>query len=659
MALAVPDQLASTSAALIAGERRAGALMDDLRTSMEGDMHTLEPQLQTYLRWYSPSYNKHTGTHDSWRDRIRYEDIDTTRSNFPIARACVDIWAALEAAKAPSVRAEPERVPPPLPVLEPQAAQQAALQYAMERQIVSTNSDIRSARVRKWMRDDQFGLKHHVAVRRKNLYGFSWMKVLPQPWRRRPQTTVLRNPTTVYPLWSWADPGELEAVLSAQKMSARQANARWPQLQLQFGIRDRPDQVTFERGQDAGMYREINDRYYDTSRTMVWVEELWWLEREFDHAGRITSSKVWMGLRVAGRVVQVECFEGWSVIPFVYWENTDERSSYGWSDIAGVIDINDEFNRRISQQGDVIRLYSSPRFQLLGSLEGRDIAMPGPFEMIPLQDTERIEQIIARIDVFPTQAHFDVLTDMLHRVSGLPPIVWGLIANAQTSGRALSASWKATEARLLPKLMRNEQSCRQWLSIVIDQARHYDWYGARRAFRTDDGNLFDDWTWKFPPMEPRDFTEVTMNEITKRDAGFTTTVRGMREIGTDDAEEAWEEVQAEFADINAHPDKVNMRLIAMRAELDNMMMLQQMQGQSGGGAPAPGGAPAGPAIGPGPQAAAPPGMEGPLPPTQQGAPGNAGVPAAPPGGGPDSNLTSGVLVRNGEASAQFLQTQDY
>lgn len=647
-----------TPSALIEGGRRASRLMDDLRVMMDSEMKVVADRVNTYMRWYSPPYNQATRTHDAWWDPITLDDIDTTRNNFPIARACVDIWSALEAAKPPTVRAEPERVPPPLPMLAGAAAFQAAMQYQTERQMESTNSDIRSARVRQWMRNDLFALKHHAAVRRKNLAGFSWMKVLPQPWNRRPNTSVLRNPTTVYPLWSDRTPGEMEAVFSAQQVAARKANALWPELQLEFGDPNDPRRVSFERGYDSGEYQDQNDRWFDSSRSLVWVEELWYVERTF-RGGEQVESCVWNAVRVCDKIVQIDCYEGWSKVPFVYWENTDERDSYGWSDIASVIDINDEFNRRVSQEGDVIRLFSSPRFQLLGSLEGRDVEMPGPFQLIPLQDQERIEQILTRIDVYPTQAHFDVLTDLLHRVSGLPPIVWGLIANAQTSGRALSASWKATEARLLPKLMRNEASVRQYLDIVLDQARHYDWYGAREAFKDRTGMPFDDWTWSFPPMEPRDFTEVSMNAITLRDAGLIATPTAMRQAGVEDAESELELVIAEFDDINLHPDKKNAKLIAQRAELDNIQMAQQLQQQQQapqagppGGPPAPG-APAGPP--PGPQAAAPPGMEGQMPPTVAGSAGNAGAPIAPPGG----SLTSGTLVRNGEVSSQMLSTQQF
>ncbi len=662
MALAVADihkaALSDSDAA-----QRAARLMDDLRVALEGEMHAVRERHDAYLRWYSPPFDPNLLSHDAWPEQIGYEDEDTTRSTFTISRAVVDLWSSLEAAKPPTVRAEPERVQPPLPFLTGAEAQLAAAEYDAKRRMESSNSDIRSARIRKWMRDDQFALKHHRAVRRKDLFGFSWMKVLPQPWRRRPMTTVLRNGATVYPLWSTLGENDLEAVFSAQLMSARLAHARFPGLPMTFDRHD-PRRASFEKGEEVnnGTFRDLNDRWFDQSRMNVWVEELWWMDQEYDDFGRVTSSVVHTALRCMDRIVYLHSWKGWTRIPFVYWENTDERDSYGWSDIANVIDINDEFNRRVSQEGDVIRMFSSPRFQLLGSLEGRTVDMPGPFEMIPLQDQERIEQIISRIDVFPTQVHFDILRELLHMASGLPPIVWGLINNAQTSGRALSASWKATEARLLPKLMRNEMSCRQWLDIVLDQARSYDWYGARETFKDLGGQHFDDWTWTFPPMEPRDFTEVTMNEITKRDAGLTSTVRAMRAIGIEDAEDALQEVMVEFDDINIHPDRKNAKLIAQQAELQNIQMAMAMEQQMGGGGPQPptapppgaGAAPAAPPAGP--QAAAPPGMEGMMPPTLPGDTGNAGAPVAPPGG---PNLTSGTLVRGGDTSTQFLQTQQW
>ena len=331
-------------------------------------------------------------------------------------------------------------------------------------------------------------------------------------------------------------------------------------------------------GADSGRYQDVNDRWFDASRTMAWVEEYWWREQTFDDDGFVTDSTVHCVVRVTDKIVRERSYPGWRLLPWVYWENSDERDSFGWSDIANVIDINDEFNRRLSQEGDIIGNYSAPR--PAPQRHGRDVEMPGPFELISLADQERIEQILTRVDVYPTQQHFGILTDLLHRVSGLPPITWGLIQNAQTSGRALSASWKATEARLAPKLLRNERSHDDYLALVLQYAELYNWKGASRLFESGDGGRFRDLRWEFPPMEPRDFMEVTQNEITKPDAGFTTTLKGIRATGDESAEDTYEETLAEALNIFNHPDKVQSFLLAQRAELDNIAFLSSSASRS-------------------------------------------------------------------------------
>ena len=646
-------------------ERIVGARMDDLRIAMEAEMLSVRQRAITYLNWYSPPYNTETGTHDAWPDPIEAEDVDLTRANFPIARAVVDIWAALEAYNPPTVRAEAERVPPFPPALDQATEQRLQLYYGALKEVEGIKSNTRSTIVRRWLRDDAFPLKHWTACRRKDLYGFSWMRLLPNQYEQRPMSYVVRNPTNVFPLWSDRDPDDVEAVLCAYQKSATKLAAQYPGL---FNL-DREGHVVL--GVDNGRYLELNNRYYDSTRTMAWVEELWWIDRQYDEDERETDATVHFALRVAGYVVKVRHYKGWRHIPYVYFENTDERDSYGWSDIASVIDINDEFNRRLSQEGDIIGSYSAPRFQLLNSTLGRQVDMPGPFELIALSDQERIEQILTRIDVYPTQQHFSILMDLLHRVAGLPPIVWGLIANAQTSGRALTASWKATEARLAPKLMRNEQSLQRYLRIALNFAERYNWANARAIFRDQDGDPFRDFRWDFPPMEPRDFQEVTMNEITKRDAGLTSTLKAIRATGDEAAEDTLEEVLAESLNIFLHPEKVQAFQLAQRTELDNIAYGQQLGqqvpqvvnpqtvAQSVGEARQ-----AQSAV----QAAqAPTGAPGqPLPPTLAGAPGNAGTsggtenpqaPAGPVPAGPQT--TAGTLMRGGQVSNQYLQTRKF
>jgi len=640
--------------------RRLHGAIDDLRSLLEGDAEQVRTRCQTYLNWYSPRFDERLGTHDAWIEPAGVDEVGLTRANFPISRAVVDIWSSLEAAKPPTGRAEPERLAPPVPSIDEVEAARSREMYRLLHGIEGQRANLRSARVRTWLRRDNFPIKHFRTVRRKNLYGFAWQKVVPNGRLRAPISTTLRNPAAVFPVWSDRDPDDLEAILAVHEMAATKANALYDLgLKVQGGV---------IVGSQDGKYRQLDETWSDSNRTFVWVEELWWVERKYLPGGSIGASQVHMATRVFDRIVDHQIYKGWEDVPFVYWENADERGSTGWSDIASVIDINDEFNRRLSQEGDIIGNYSAPRFQLLNSLAGRTVEMPGPFELIGLNDQEKIEQILTRIDVYPTQQHFTILTDLLHRVSGLPPITWGLIANAQTSGRALTASWKATEARLAPKLMRNEQSLDRWLRISLNYARINDWDDARSLFSDRNDKDFDDFRWEFPPMEPRDFQEVTTNAITKRDAGGQTTLQMMREMGDEAAEDTLEEVLAEYQDIFLHPEKRQAYLLAQNADLQNQLLAIQLEQQSqgpeqpasfsttaqavgAGRAAAVGAAQQGGALGNGEQA---------LPPTMAGAPGNAGVqgpsalseqsPVAP------GATTTGTLMRNGNVSNQIMQT---
>ena len=140
------------------GEAQLHLLIEDARDSMEDMMGPIRERSRTYLRWYSPPFDTTLGRHDAWEDAIDYsEDAGTTRDNFPIARAVVDIWTSLEAAKPPMPRAEPEHITPPLPVLDQGEREVRAEQYALERDFESIRSEIRGRIFRDWLRRDDFG----------------------------------------------------------------------------------------------------------------------------------------------------------------------------------------------------------------------------------------------------------------------------------------------------------------------------------------------------------------------------------------------------------------------------------------------------------------------------------------------------------------------
>ncbi len=331
----------SAMAAMTQNEVALGMRIDAAREAMEFEMGTARERFLEYLNWYSPVWDGGLLRHDAWDEGEAYQDWNTVRNNFPICRAVVDIWTSLEAGTPPSSRAEPDRVPLPPPTIDQAQAADDQQFYAMRKTVASRKSEMRSAVLRRFRRLDGFPRKNYVATRRKNLYGISWVKVLPDRHNKRPISGVMKNPSSIYPFWSSRDPDDIESLLCAQQVSAVLANERW---NLGLPFKDGQVQVS---GHSAH-YNDIAEEWFDSSRTMVWVEEYWWIERDFDRATKQEKTCVYMATRVCDRIVDVAKYEDWHYIPYVMFRNSDERSSTGWSDIAGVMDINDELNKRLS-----------------------------------------------------------------------------------------------------------------------------------------------------------------------------------------------------------------------------------------------------------------------------------------------------------------------
>ncbi len=94
----------------------------------------------------------------------------------------------------------------------------------------------------------------------------------------------------------------------AYKQDARLVNAKTASGRISRAAR-------IVLGADSGYYREVNDRYDNTERMMLWVEEFWPIHREFDKDQHQTSSIVNCILRVGGRIVDQRSDQGWQHIP--------------------------------------------------------------------------------------------------------------------------------------------------------------------------------------------------------------------------------------------------------------------------------------------------------------------------------------------------------
>lgn len=569
-------------------ERRISAL----RVGFAGHRNAVRVRNRAYLRAFSPDFDIRLGEHDQWPDAIKQEDLDHHRSSYNLTRAVVELWAALEASEFPAIRWQESYIPLPAPSLD-EAEQQVRQQvYAAQKLVARTVTTMREQALTRHIRRANLASHFYRAVRRKNVYGHSWLKSIPDRTRRSFLVYTDIDPSTVYPVYSLFDDERLDAVLVATRRSVAIVNAEYPGL-----LPVTSDGLSIAR--DAAYYSPTQEKITDADLNYVWVEDYWVVDSEWEETPTDSSepirSRVVNAVRINGKIVRRTEYPGWRDVPYVQYQVDNERDKLGFSDVATMLPIQDTINRFTSQQQDVIAGESRPKYKYRGDAE-RQIILSDE-SVISLDPDEDIEQIQTRIDVFPTDRHHQQILEYMSRATGLPDTVWGRITAAQNSGRALATAWRAVAARMVPRTLANTSSNRRLLVMWLDWMELYEWDNAPELYQ---GNR--DFEQDYPNQEPRDFTEVSMEAINAKNAGLIDTAKAMEIRGEKSPDEMLDRVRRDYLDPVLNPEKRQTYLflerleqqIAIEAQQAGLqaaaaeVQLAQMAQQPAGGAPGPG-----------------------------------------------------------------------
>jgi SPP1 Gp6-like portal protein len=555
---------------------RLSARIDALRVGFAGHRNDVLARNRAYLRAFSPDFNADLGEHDQWADDFKQKDLDHYRSSYNLTRAVVELWAALEASEYPAIRWQEAYLPVPVPTNDPQEAELRELLHTAQKTVARTVATMREQALLAHVRRSNLAFHFYKAVRRKNVYGHSWIKTVPDLNRRTFRVFSRIDPSSVYPLYAADDDDQLEAILVATRRTVVSVNAQFP------GTLDvNPDGLTLNRG--ATYYTPTAEPIKDKDFAYVWVEDYWVVDAQWESEpsdeGEPVRSRVINVIRANQKIVQVTEYPGWTSIPYVQWQIDNERDQLGFSDVATMLPIQDSINRFMSQQQDVIAGESRPKYKYRGDAD-RTIVLDDE-SVISLDPDEDIEQIATRIDVFPTDRHSQQLLEVLARATGLPDTVWGRITAAQNSGRALATAWRAVASRMVPRVLANSMSAKRLLTMWVDWMELYDWDDAPELYA---GNR--DFELDFPNQEPRDFTEVSMEAIQALNAGLIDTQAAMEIRGEKSPDEMLDRVKRDYRDVDLHPEKEQARILierlrfqteAEKAQFEAGMQQQQAQ----------------------------------------------------------------------------------
>jgi hypothetical protein len=562
------------------GAHALNARIDALRSGWAGHNLIVRERNFAYLRAFSPDFHSRLGEHDQWPDPYRQEAQTHYRSSYNLTRAVVELWASLEASEFPAIRWQEEFVPSPAPSLDEQEAAMRQMAYRSQKIVARNVSTIREQVLMRHLRRAGAKAKFYQAVLRKDTFGHSWVKTWPDQNLKTFRISTKIDPSTVFPVWSYADDdeGRLDAILVAYRRSAQAVNAEYPGF-----LAMATDGIS---ASETGYYTPTQDPVTDADRRWVWVEDYWLLDDEWESepgaSGEPIRSRVINALRINGRfpvardggTPTIHAYEGWKAVPYIPFENDNLRDRLGFADVATMLPIQDSINRFMSQQQDVIHGESRPKFKYRGDAD-RQIVLDEE-EVISLDPDEDIEQIAIHLDVFPTQIHGQQLADLMSRATGLPDTVWGRITAAQNSGRALATAWRAVAARLVPRVMSNNRGIHRMLDMWLDWMELYNWSTAKQLYA---GNR--DYDLEFPNQEPRDFSEVSLDAISRMQAGLLDSKRAIEATGETSPDEVLEDVRADYLDTVLHPEKAQsfilLQKLRQQVEIEAAQAGLQMQ----------------------------------------------------------------------------------
>ncbi|MGN6562688.1 MAG: phage portal protein [Thermomicrobiales bacterium] len=217
---------------------------------------------------------------------------------------------------------------------------------------------------------------------------------------------------------------------------------------------------------------------------------------------------------------------GW--LPYVIFANAPRPQEFwGESDLADLLDVQRELNRRLSVVAGILELSGNP-IAVLENVEAADGIQVGPGALWELPEGARayLLDLLGGGGVGLHMQYIDLLYRVLHDLAETPRTAFG------DSGRELSGA--ALEVEIQPLVQKVKRKRRAWDSVfarrnalILDLLERFgglDLGGARRT-RT---------VW--PPILPADWDATVRNEVQLVANGLRARRTALAHLGVDDPE---------------------------------------------------------------------------------------------------------------------------
>lgn len=586
--------------------RRIVARAEARHLALQADNQVLRGRYEEVMRWVNPPWDDFTKRPDPRVDEASAERDGEAKIHVDHTNQTVDRWAVLTAGAPFIFRVQPPFVPPPVP--DPNDMEKTMADrklYDIDRAMAQDLSTRMENQTQLWIERNDMDRLMLWTCWAKEAFGKAVVRTGWDAEDGMPFAELMENPSTCFYGYSKRyGRRKLAWMAVVEEIDATEANRRYG-LGMPLDSNGALDVATWVGTMDRG---DMDSRPEQQATTNRWVTVMEY--HELVHGRKVGEWNADIGemvinthgtealycLIVGGRVVELNYYP-WKKLPFHVFENQHIPTyMHGKSVAETEIPINEALDDLLSRQHEVVEFESGPRYIGLNMDSGGDeIDVPRPFELLPLKTGEDLRQLDTKVDFFPSELHSNQLYEGGHRSTGLTPIAWGMSPNAQTSGRAMSAEWRAVELPLTGRLLNMGPEVKAMMECWWDYAEAYDPKMEKLAtYRGMESPMTSYRRFKvlWVPLDIRDKTEKTLDIIQRLQANILDPETAIEESGYENSDEIMAKVKAYLVDPIYNPLRyqqyLTLQQLALQIEaqqLQNAQMRAQAGAAAGGPSP--------------------------------------------------------------------------
>jgi hypothetical protein len=561
-------------------ERALISRIETRRMALSGDMASLRMRYEEIMRWANPPWDPVSRRVDPRPDQASAIRGGLPKTHVDLTGPALTRWAALQAGTPVILRVKPVYTPAPMQTENDEKENwRLRRQYQLDRAIAQNQSSQMENQTQEWMESTNFHRTWLWTCWGKAAFGKAILRSGWDTSENTPTVELMENPSQVYYGWNRRyGRRKLGWVIVLDQMSPAEADRR-------YGLEIPTDEkgwVDWSQWTGVMDESEMDQRpeQMEELRRFVYAEECW----------EMTDEGAQYALVVGRRVVDGPRTYPWKRLPFHVLEDEHIPTyQHGKSMAEVLISINAAYDDMIDRQQQVINFESGPRYKGLNFGTGGDeVDLPEPFNLVPLREGTDILQIDTRVDFWPVQIHAEELREAKYKATGLTPIAWGMSPNAQTSGRAMSAEWRAVELPLHSRLINAAPEIKDLFASWWDYAETYSTEHKKVAKGYRRFQII--WT----PLDIRDKSEKTVDLVARLNNNMVDPETAIEESGYENVDEMVARIRIYMTDPVWNPLRYQQLLTLQQLELTIRQMqvqVQQQESQAQGGAPAPGGGP--------------------------------------------------------------------